>query len=56
MFWTVRGANSIIALRCCHLNGASRIIGRAVGRLDLHFYVAHPVLSGNFELPLYHRE
>jgi hypothetical protein len=21
MFWTVQGANSIIALRCCHLNG-----------------------------------
>jgi hypothetical protein len=21
MFWTVRSANSIIALRCCHLNG-----------------------------------
>jgi hypothetical protein len=21
MFWTVRGANGIIALRCCHLNG-----------------------------------
>lgn len=21
MFWTVRGANSIIALRCSHLNG-----------------------------------
>lgn len=21
MFWTVRGANNIIALRCCHLNG-----------------------------------
>jgi hypothetical protein len=21
MFWTVRGANSIITLRCCHLNG-----------------------------------
>jgi len=21
MFWTARGANSIIALRCCHLNG-----------------------------------
>jgi hypothetical protein len=20
-FWTVRGANSIIALRCCYLNG-----------------------------------
>jgi hypothetical protein len=21
MFWTVRGVNAIIALRCCHLNG-----------------------------------
>jgi hypothetical protein len=21
MFWTVRGANDIIALRCCRLNG-----------------------------------
>ena len=21
MFWTVRGANTILALRCCHLNG-----------------------------------
>jgi hypothetical protein len=21
MFWTVRGANAILALRCCHLNG-----------------------------------
>jgi hypothetical protein len=21
MFWTVRGADAIIALRCCHLNG-----------------------------------
>jgi hypothetical protein len=21
MFWTVRGANAIIALGCCHLNG-----------------------------------
>jgi hypothetical protein len=20
MFWTVRGANAIVALRCCHLN------------------------------------
>jgi hypothetical protein len=20
MFWTVRGANAIIALRCCHIN------------------------------------
>jgi hypothetical protein len=22
MFWTVRGANAILALRCCHLNGS----------------------------------
>ena len=21
MFWTVRGANAILALRCCHFNG-----------------------------------
>jgi hypothetical protein len=21
MFWTLRGANTILALRCCHLNG-----------------------------------
>ncbi len=21
MFWTVRGANAIVVLRCCHLNG-----------------------------------
>ena len=21
MFWSVRGANAILALRCCHLNG-----------------------------------
>jgi len=21
MFWTVRGANAVLALRCCHLNG-----------------------------------
>ncbi len=21
IFWTVRGANDILALRCCHLNG-----------------------------------
>jgi len=27
MFWTVRGANAIIALRCCLLNGELKIIG-----------------------------
>lgn len=25
MFWTIRGANAIIALRCCHLNGRFEI-------------------------------
>jgi hypothetical protein len=23
--------------------GVSRIIGRAAGRLDFHFYIAHPI-------------
>ncbi|MGD0127344.1 MAG: ISKra4 family transposase, partial [Terriglobia bacterium] len=32
MFWTVRGANAILALRCAYLNGGLRITGRAVGR------------------------
>ncbi len=26
MFWTVRGANAILALRCCHLNDAMRAL------------------------------
>ena len=42
MFWTVRGANAIIALRCCTSTVASRTIGRHVARLDLHFHVAPP--------------
>jgi len=34
MFWTVRGANSIIALRCCHLERALRgLLGIAPDRL-----------------------
>jgi len=37
MFWTVRGANAIIALRCCHLNGPWRTTGRPAEQLDLHF-------------------
>lgn len=44
MFWTLRGANSVIALRCCHLNGRFEDYGRAAARLDSHFYVAHPSL------------
>jgi hypothetical protein len=29
VFWTVRGANSIIALRCCQLNGRLETYWRA---------------------------
>ena len=44
MFWTVRGANAILALRCCHLNGRFEDYWEARGRLItfFHFYVAHP--------------
>jgi len=49
MFWTVRGANSIIALRCARLVADSRTTGRRVG-LDSHSYVAHPELEENQEL------
>ena len=42
MFWTVRGANAIIALRCCHLNGRFEDYWEARRPLDFHFYVAHP--------------
>ncbi len=44
MFWTVRGANAILALRCSHLNGRFEDYweGHDTGQLDSHFYVAHP--------------
>jgi hypothetical protein len=45
MFWTVRGANAILALRCRQLNGRFEDYWRAAGRLLLpnsNFYVAHP--------------
>ena len=29
MFWTVRGANAIVALRCCHLDGRFEDYGEA---------------------------
>ncbi len=37
MFWTIRGANAIIALRCCHLNGRFETYweGRRAARLPL---------------------
>ena len=34
MFWTVRGANAILALRCCYLNGRFEDYWEAAGRLD----------------------
>src|SRR5439155_21693421 len=44
MFWSLRGANSILALRCSYLNARFGTTGRAAGRLSPHnsnFYVAH---------------
>jgi len=41
-FWTVRGANAILVLRCCQAKRPfSRITGRPVGQPALNFYVAH---------------
>ena len=48
MFWTVRGANAIIALRCAGSIGGSKTSGRRPAPPDLpcsHFYVAHPGAS-----------
>jgi hypothetical protein len=37
MFWTVRGANAIIALHCCRIIGGSRISGSRIGLPDPFF-------------------
>ncbi len=50
MFWTVRGTNFIIALRCCHLKAVSRTIGKGAAPRDFHFQVAHPFDSKIFAL------
>ena len=42
MFWTVRGANAILALRCCQLTDALRTTGRLAAPHNLNFCVAHP--------------
>jgi hypothetical protein len=42
MFWTVRGANAIIALRCCHLNNRFEDYWDARRPPSLGFYVARP--------------
>jgi len=33
MFWTVSGANAIIALRCCHVNGRCEDYWESCGRV-----------------------
>jgi hypothetical protein len=38
MFWTVRGANAVLALRCCLLNGRLETTGQGVGPRDPNFY------------------
>jgi hypothetical protein len=54
MFWTICGANSIIALRCCSLLSPQRSLRRLFGvpPPDAHFYVAHPdgLLDSKFGL------
>jgi hypothetical protein len=45
MFWTVRGANAIIALRCCCLSGKFEGYW-ASGPPNCHFHVAHPLQGG----------
>lgn len=42
LFWTVRGANAILALRCCYFNGRFEDYWAARRACNLHFYVAHP--------------
>jgi hypothetical protein len=43
MFWTVRGANAIIALPALRSAENSRTIGRLAGR-EPHFKVTHPLI------------
>ncbi|HXJ95358.1 MAG TPA: hypothetical protein VMT20_21155, partial [Terriglobia bacterium] len=45
MFWTVRGANAIVALRCCCLNGRFEDYWESAGQPDFHFYVAHAIFG-----------
>ena len=42
MFWTVRGANAVIALRCCRHSPSLTTTGRT-GGVNCHFHVAHPL-------------
>jgi hypothetical protein len=42
MFWTVRAANAIVALRCSHRNGRFEGYWEARVQPEFHFSVAHP--------------
>ena len=53
IFWTVRGANSIIALRCCRLSGNFEDYWERRRGPILHFYVARPTLSIYPNAPAY---
>jgi hypothetical protein len=57
MFWTVRGANAILALRAAPISmDALRTIGKSaatLGRHDIHFYVARPVSECSREVQLF---
>jgi hypothetical protein len=43
------GANAIIALRCCLLNGRFENYWERAGRLKGHFYVAHPYKNARLQ-------
>src|ERR1035441_4814975 len=55
MFWTVRGANAIIALRCCRINGST---GNRIGWHDQSFFSLLSLTPGTqgvyFQVPLTH--
>jgi hypothetical protein len=45
MFWTVRGANAILALRCSLLNGRFEDYWENCQPLESYFHVAHPLFN-----------
>jgi hypothetical protein len=49
IFWTVRGANAIVALRCCQLNGQFEDYWEGRRAACFHFYVALPCATGRQE-------
>jgi hypothetical protein len=50
MFWTVRGANAILALRAVTSTAALRTIGRHAELPNPHFHVANPVFECRMSL------